>query len=708
MVTVPLVEQKVQGRGLPTGGYSGMSSTPRLNLPEINPSAAAGVGRAQANLAESMTGAAKTLGDIYVEHRRRGDQIALVDFQSKLDRWETENLFDPQKGALAKKGRDAFNTPVTYAQELDKFYTGLDKEAGNDFQREKMKEIYLSRRNTIEKTLMNHERGEMDSYAKSQTSAAIESSMTRATLYYANPDIVNSSIKSAQDVAESYAIMNGMPPEAIANQRAEIASKAHLGVLTRMADASPKQAIDYYTANLSSFGAQELLQAQKLIAPVERKYKATEAAKKALEIAMPVTKPNEMTDFVIDKLEGGDQLVPDGNGIAKYGINSAANPDVDVANLTREQAAEIYKKRYYEPMKIDELPADMRLVAYDAAVNHGVGKAKELVKEANGDVRLLLSLRSKEYERLAKENPEKYGQNLKGWINRLGALEGQVDVMRGAMPTEYEVSSRIDSMTDDVEVAEDAKKIVKTQLKSIEDARKQREAEASDEAWQYVQGGREVPPSVEARMSPKEISEMRKASPDPEVYERVRAAVVSGQDVNLGEYRWRLGGKYDELVKLREKPEDLANARKVDDVIKNSIGMLIGRSTPKGENDYKTIEQFRRAVDLEIQATQRAQGKAVTVEQVEKITDRLRLDVAVKGFNNDVKLFELFGDEQASFPAIPDDREIYANGVKLPPADVMRVISNNLAARRIVISEDTIEREYENLVKSGRFVEKEK
>lgn len=121
--------------------------------------------------------------------------------------------------------------------------------------------------------------------------------------------------------------------------------------------------------------------------------------------------------------EGGYVSNDSGKGPSNFGINQESNPDVDVANLTQDQAAKIMHDKYWVGVGADKMSAPMASVAFDTAVNMGVGKANQLVEQANGDPQKLIDLRRAEYERLATQNPEKYGKNLDGWNARLDDLE---------------------------------------------------------------------------------------------------------------------------------------------------------------------------------------------------------------------------------------------------------------------------------------------
>jgi len=62
----------------------------------------------------------------------------------------------------------------------------------------------------------------------------------------------------------------------------------------------------------------------------------------------------------------------DPGGKTKYGISKKAYPDLDIKTLTKEQAISIYKRDYWNSIKLSEFPASLRLVVFDGAVNQGV------------------------------------------------------------------------------------------------------------------------------------------------------------------------------------------------------------------------------------------------------------------------------------------------------------------------------------------------
>ena len=88
--------------------------------------------------------------------------------------------------------------------------------------------------------------------------------------------------------------------------------------------------------------------------------------------------------------EGGYVNHPsDPGGETKYGISKRAYPDVDIAELTKDDAADIYKRDYWDRIKGDDLPVGVACVVMDYAVNSGISRASKALQSvcgiANGD-----------------------------------------------------------------------------------------------------------------------------------------------------------------------------------------------------------------------------------------------------------------------------------------------------------------------------------
>ena len=84
-------------------------------------------------------------------------------------------------------------------------------------------------------------------------------------------------------------------------------------------------------------------------------------------------------------VEGGYVDDPkDPGGATKFGISQRSYPNVDIKNLTLDQAKAIYRADYWDAVSGDELPDPLSHLVFDAAVNQGVSPAQKMMQEALG------------------------------------------------------------------------------------------------------------------------------------------------------------------------------------------------------------------------------------------------------------------------------------------------------------------------------------
>jgi hypothetical protein len=98
--------------------------------------------------------------------------------------------------------------------------------------------------------------------------------------------------------------------------------------------------------------------------------------------------PSKRFELFMDDLlefEGGFNDIPqDRGGKTNFGISQRSYPDLDIKNLTKEQANEIYLRDFYLRVKGDQLPAAVSKVVFDYAVNSGVGAAAKRLQRIVG------------------------------------------------------------------------------------------------------------------------------------------------------------------------------------------------------------------------------------------------------------------------------------------------------------------------------------
>ena len=670
MPTVPLIEKSVETRPL-NAPTLGVSLRP-LDNPHVSTRSGERLGNALTDIADQM--------------KKRADETALLEVQKRMDDWEASNLFDPKSGALAQKGKNAFGLPVTltkkYGEDMNEIYQGL----ANDDQRNAFDKMALSRRDNIMRTLYSHERQEMDGFRKVTAEAASDSAVQRAALNYNNPAVREASIKTAKDSVASYLTERGITGEALDNELRKVEGKAHVTILTRMADDNPKAAIDYYHANMDKFGDQ-ILTAQRLIAPTERKYKASNMAKDVLTNAAPKMTRDAQIDFVMNDLEGGDKLVQDGKGKAKFGLNSQWNPELDVPNLTADQAREAYKSKYWKWTGADDMAPDFALVAFDASVQHGMDDhTRKMIDDAKGDPQKLLEIRAAYYAQLAADpkKPENARQ-FNGWMNRLGKVQAQLDLMRGQLPDETTLDARVDSMTDDIELASDVKQIVSKQITDIKQARTAAETGAAREVSRYEANNMPAPPSLIARMSPEQQKAYYSKNYDPAEYERVRRQVAYGVPVDLEAVRFRVPpAQLDDLVKMQGDPvaQDIARLvdKRVDDSAQKVVGKVVNKI--KTKEDFEKLQNFRQLVYNGVDSFERQNKKKPGKDDINKIVDELIIQPSGGGWFG--------GPEAVQFEGIPGDRAFMVGGEESSREQIVALASKHARAMNIPVTPENL------------------
>ena len=113
----------------------------------------------------------------------------------------------------------------------------------------------------------------------------------------------------------------------------------------------------------------------------------------------------------------------DKGGRHRWGISERANPDLNFDTLTKDDAKRIFKERYWDAIKADDLPESIRGTAFDAAVNQGPGFARRALAEAGGDPEVFNQLRADRYNRIIERDPSQQ-RYLNGWMNRLNSYRG--------------------------------------------------------------------------------------------------------------------------------------------------------------------------------------------------------------------------------------------------------------------------------------------
>ena len=94
----------------------------------------------------------------------------------------------------------------------------------------------------------------------------------------------------------------------------------------------------------------------------------------------------------------------DPGGATRYGIDQRSHPNVDIKNLTAEQATDLYWNEWIKD-GCEHLPSPLDWIFFDACVNCGIGRAQQFLNSSARDPKKFQQERIDFYNRLADQKP---------------------------------------------------------------------------------------------------------------------------------------------------------------------------------------------------------------------------------------------------------------------------------------------------------------
>ncbi len=338
---------------------------------------------------------------------------------------------------MKNKGMDALKAQPEYlasVQNLRKQFVG----GANSPYEAQILSQYMERHAALETDFSAEYAAKQQTEYEGQTYKAMQDTYSNnAAQNYKNPSVVEQNLSLADGLAKKHTIDSGQHDDNLIDYQIRLNRDGAVKDIVEAAIANHDvpAAIDYFSKYKSTMTAVGARQVEVALTPKARDYDAKtlvnqnlgEETAKYHDVVYGLSTygppaPKDPIDFV-QKHEGGYVSNDSGKGPTNFGINQESNPDIDVKNLTKEQAAGIIKSRYADPIGADKMSPDMAMVSVDSAVNMGVAKTQKLLAEAANDPQKMIDLRRQEYQRLATENPAKYGASLPGWMSRMDDLQ---------------------------------------------------------------------------------------------------------------------------------------------------------------------------------------------------------------------------------------------------------------------------------------------
>lgn len=636
MPRVPQYEQQVGVSNLPSARVQNYITPETLG---------AGVG-------QSLQRVGGMLNDIAQREQEKANINAVMGADRELQDLEFRLFHNPETGgAYTRRGRDVFGLPERVFPEWDK---GVSQIAGRltPAQRQAFQRSVDARRGDLNRGLSRYILQESDAYYKEERQAYITSAADAAAANFTDPSRIDTEADRAAMAARAAALDEGSSPFVIDQMERSARGQVYSTVIKRLVDEDPSAAVDYFDKVRERMTTAQAM----ALEPVIREARNTAEAFRVSDAALYGTGGFDSVVEAVLETEGGYVADDAGKGETNFGINVSANPDVDVRNLTREGAKEIYRKRYWDAIGADHLPANLQGIAFDAAVNQGVGNARKWLTESGGDPAVFARLRREHYAKLVEENPEKFQRYAAGWEARVAKFER----MATAEPSLSQALRRLADV-EDPDVRRVAESRVRAQMQAVEEERTERRNEALNAGYAHLQGGgtlADMPAEVRARIEPKDLAVLESydrnragtQKTDPVTYndllQQAATRPLDFASVNLVQYVDKLSesdlqalmkaqaqvkaGRDADIVKVRKAVTD------VTEPMLTQLGLMRpgqrASDPPRISDENKPrVAQFQLAIQEEVDRYRAANGKDPSIEDVQKMADRLLVSKTVEG-----------------------------------------------------------------------------
>ena len=266
-----------------------------------------------AGLARVATGIG---ADMVQKQQQDDDSQAIFEARRKLDDWERTAIWDPQKGAVAKKGRDAFDLPQTLPGEYDQVASEIATSADPRVKRA-VQGLVLARREQVTAFADGHALKQREWFNEQSYQADRQNFLDNAALYASDPVRVQIEIALQNDRTIGYLRNKGAPDELIQASVKDNTSRMHSAVLGSLLNTGDVvKAEKYLRDNAGGMNADEYLKAQHVIKGEMDLRIGAQAATAAVQSAAPKLVPTDGTrlvNLVMGVESGGRRFAADGS-----------------------------------------------------------------------------------------------------------------------------------------------------------------------------------------------------------------------------------------------------------------------------------------------------------------------------------------------------------------------------------------------------------
>lgn len=218
-------------------------ATERLPTPYRQGSGAEAFG---AGLGQGLQSAGAQLQAEALKQQQQQDLARVQEGQAALGQWKTDNLYDAQKGYLAKRGQDALGQSDKYLADFDSQVAAISGSLGNDEQRRAFSAWAQGQRQGVSEQMETHALRESDRVAAGAYEGALSAAASDAANAYQDPVVGARARHDGTLAVLARARAQGWSPEETEGQLRTFTTTLHLGVVDRMLSAGDGQGATRY------------------------------------------------------------------------------------------------------------------------------------------------------------------------------------------------------------------------------------------------------------------------------------------------------------------------------------------------------------------------------------------------------------------------------------------------------------------------------
>jgi hypothetical protein len=195
------------------------------------------------NVGRAIAGVGAVVGQIGEEHEREQDAQAVFAARRKLDDWERAAIYDPKNGAIARRGKDAFDLPDRLPSEFDKAAGEIGASLTSKRQRQAFQQMAQSRRESVGAWATRHAGQQKEAHDLGQYQADVQSFQDRAATF---PDKAPVEAELMKTRTIGFLRSRGASEEEIGATIKKQASEIHTAAVGSMLNAGNGEAAQAY------------------------------------------------------------------------------------------------------------------------------------------------------------------------------------------------------------------------------------------------------------------------------------------------------------------------------------------------------------------------------------------------------------------------------------------------------------------------------